>query len=197
MNVCRFLLAVVFIFSGFVKAVDPLGSFYKIQDYLTAFGMAAWFPTYLQLLFAIVLSALEFSVGVFLFFGIRRRFATTLALLLMIVMTPLTLYLALANPVSDCGCFGDAWVLTNWETFGKNVVLFIAAVSVFKGGKQIIRFITAKMAWMVSMYTFFFRVCAFILLPRQSAHSGFPSLQDRKEYQRRHGNTRRSKTQCV
>lgn len=69
MNVCRFLLAAVFIFSGFVKAVDPLGSFYKIQDYLTAFGMAAWFPTYLQLLFAIVLSALEFSVGVFLFFG--------------------------------------------------------------------------------------------------------------------------------
>ena len=128
MNVCRFLLAAGFIFSGFVKAVDPLGSFYKIQDYLTAFGMAAWFPTYLQLLFAIVLSALEFSVGVFLFFGIRRRFATTLALLLMIVMTPLTLYLALANPVSDCGCFGDAWVLTNWETFGKNVVLFIAAV---------------------------------------------------------------------
>ena len=51
MNVCRFLLAAVFIFSGFVKAVDPLGSFYKIQDYLTAFGMAAWFPTYLQLLF--------------------------------------------------------------------------------------------------------------------------------------------------
>ena len=156
MNVCRFLLAAVFIFSGFVKAVDPLASSNTIQDYLTAFGMAAWFPTYLQLLFAIVLSALEFSVGVFLFFGIRRRFATTLALILMIVMTPLTLYLALANPVSDCGCFGDAWVLTNWETFGKNVVLFIAAVSVFKGGKQIIRFITAKMAWMVSMYTFFF-----------------------------------------
>lgn len=144
--------------------------FYKIQDYLTAFGMAAWFPTYLQLLFAIVLSALEFSVGVFLFFGIRRRFATTLALLLMIVMTPLTLYLALANPVADCGCFGDAWVLTNWETFGKNVVLLIAAVSVFKGGKQIIRFITAKWhGWFPCIR--FFRVCAFVLLPGQSAHS--------------------------
>ena len=125
MNVSRFLLAVVFIFSGFVKAVDPLGSFYKIQDYLTAFGMAAWFPTYLQLLFAIVLSALEFSVGVFLFLGIKRRFATTMALLLMIVMTPLTLYLALVNPVSDCGCFGDAWVLTNWETFGKLSLIHI------------------------------------------------------------------------
>lgn len=156
MNACRFLLAAVFIFSGFVKAVDPLGSFYKIQDYLAAFGMASWFPSYLQLLFAIVLSALEFSVGVFLFFGIRRKFATTISLLLMIVMTPLTLYLALVNPVSDCGCFGDAWVLTNWETFGKNVVLFVAAVSVFRGGKLIGRFITAKVAWMVSMYTFLF-----------------------------------------
>ena len=156
MNVCRFLLAAVFIFSGFVKAVDPLGSFYKIQDYLAAFGIISWFPTYLPLLFAIILSSAEFSVGVFLFFGIRRRFATALALLLMIVMTPLTFYLALANPVSDCGCFGDAWVLTNWETFGKNIVLLIAAITVFKGGRQIIRFITAKMAWMVSMYTFLF-----------------------------------------
>ena len=64
MNVCRFLLAVVFIFSGFVKAVDPLGSFYKIQDYLTAFGMAAWFPTYLQLLFAIVLAAVCYDSGI-------------------------------------------------------------------------------------------------------------------------------------
>lgn len=155
-NACRFLLAAVFIFSGFVKAVDPLGSFYKIQDYLTAFGMASWFPDYLQLLFAIVLSALEFSVGVFLFFGIKRKFATTMSLLLMIVMTPLTLYLALADPVSDCGCFGDAWVLTNWETFGKNVVLFVAAMSAFRGGKLIGRFITAKVAWMVSMYTFLF-----------------------------------------
>lgn len=156
MNVCRFLLAVVFIFSGFVKAVDPLGSYYKIQDYLVAFGMGSWFPFYLPLLFAILLSALEFSVGVFLFLGIRRRFATTVALLLMIVMTPLTLYLALANPVSDCGCFGDAWVLTNWETFGKNIVLLIGAITAFKGGRLITRFITAKMAWMVSMYTFLF-----------------------------------------
>lgn len=155
-NACRFLLAALFIFSGFVKAVDPLGSFYKIQDYLTAFGMLSWFPTYLPLFLAIILSAVEFGVGIFLFFGIRRKIASTLALLLMGVMTPLTLYLALANPVSDCGCFGDAWVLTNWQTFGKNILLLIAAISVFKGWKQIIRFITMKMEWMVSMYTFLF-----------------------------------------
>lgn len=155
-NACRFLLGITFIFSGFVKAVDPLGSFYKIQDYLTAFGMISWFPYILPLFIGIVLSAVEFSVGVFLFLGIRKNTASVLALLLMGVMTPLTFYLALTNPVSDCGCFGDAWVLTNWQTFGKNIVLLIAAISVFKWKGLIVRFITAKMEWMVSMYTFLF-----------------------------------------
>lgn len=155
-NACRFLLGVTFIFSGFVKAVDPLGSFYKIQDYVTAFGMAEWIPAFVLLLFGIILASLEFSIGIFLFLGIRRLIASLLAMVLMIVMTPLTFYLAIANPVSDCGCFGDAWVLTNWQTFGKNVVLLAAAVIVFRRYKQIVRFITAKMEWLVSMYTLFF-----------------------------------------
>lgn len=155
-NTCRFLLATLFIFSGFVKAVDPLGSFYKIQDYLAAFGIISWFPTYLPLLFAIILSSAEFCVGVFLFFGVRRKIASTLALLLMSVMTPLTLYLALANPVSDCGCFGDAWVLTNWQTFGKNIVLLIAAIAVFRERKLMFRFVMLKIEWMVSLYTLLF-----------------------------------------
>ena len=150
------MLAALFIFSGFVKAVDPLGSFYKIQDYLTAFGIISWFPAYLPLLFAIVLSSAEFCVGVFLFFGVRRKIASTLALLLMSVMTPLTLYLALANPVSDCGCFGDAWVLTNWQTFGKSIVLLVAAIAVFRDRKLMFRFVTLKIEWMVSLYTLLF-----------------------------------------
>ena len=150
------MLAALFIFSGFVKAVDPLGSCYKIQDYLTAFGIISWFPAYLPLLFAIVLSSAEFCVGVFLFFGVRRKIASTLALLLMGVMTPLTLYLALANPVSDCGCFGDAWVLTNWQTFGKNIVLLVAAIAVFRDRKLMFRFVTLKIEWMVSLYTLLF-----------------------------------------
>lgn len=157
-NACRFLLATLFIFSGFVKAVDPLGSQYKIQDYLAALGMTTWFPSFFPLLLAISLSTIEFSVGVFMFFGIKKGTSSTLALLLMLFMTPLTLYLAWMNPVSDCGCFGDAWVLTNWETFGKNVVLLIAAISVFKWRREIIRFISAKTQWLVSLYTLFFVV---------------------------------------
>lgn len=94
--------------------------------------------------------------GSFPFFGGRRKIASTLALLLMSVMTPLTLYLALANPVSDCGCFGDAWVLTNWQTFGKNIVLLVAAIAVFRDRKLMFRFVTLKIEWMVSLYTLLF-----------------------------------------
>lgn len=155
-NTCRFLLGGVFIFSGFVKAVDPLGSQYKIQDYLEAFGMAYWFPSSFSLLLGIALAAIEFSIGVFLFLGIRKSVATVLALVLMCLMTPLTFYLAIANPVSDCGCFGDAWVLTNWQTFWKNIGLLIAAISVFKWKKLIVRFISLKMEWVVSLYTILF-----------------------------------------
>ena len=144
-NISRFILAAAFIFSGFVKAVDPLGFQYKIQDYLAAFGMASWFPSFFPLLGGIALSAIEFSIGIFLFFGVRRTVASTLALMLMSFMTPLTLYLAIFNPVSDCGCFGDAWVLTNWETFIKNVLLLLAAIGAFKGRKMLVRFISQKM----------------------------------------------------
>lgn len=155
-NICRFVLAAAFIFSGFVKAVDPLGSMYKIQDYLEAFGMLSWLPSFFPLLGAVGLSTLEFVLGVMMFFGIRKGTATSLTLLLMCFMTPLTLYLAIANPVSDCGCFGDAWVLTNWQTFYKNVVLLLAALASFKWRHLIIRFVSPKSEWLISLYTVFF-----------------------------------------
>ena len=155
-NVCRFVLGITFVFSGFVKAVDPMGFYYKVEDYLEAFGLVEWVPSILILFFCIGLSAVEFCVGIFLGFGIRRRVAAPIAFFLMALMTPLTLYLALFNPVQDCGCFGDAWVLTNWETFGKNVALLLAAWVVFKRPKLIWRFITPKMEWIFSMYSFLF-----------------------------------------
>ena len=150
-NACRFLLAVVFIFSGFVKAVDPLGTQYKIQDYLEAFGWAASVPAFLPFLASILQAMVEFCLGVYLLFGIRRRMTTLFVVLIMGVMTPLTLWLALSNPISDCGCFGDAVTLTNWETFGKNVFLLIAAASVFKWGNRITPLVTKRFDWLVAM----------------------------------------------
>ena len=155
-NVCRFLLAVVFLFSGFVKANDPLGTGYKVQDYLEAWGLQSLSAGYVPYLAAMLCALFEFILGIYLFFGIRRRVAPLLALLMMAFMTPLTLYLAIFNPVSDCGCFGDAWVLTNWETFIKNVLLLLAAIGAFKGRKMLVRFISQKMEWLVSLYTLFF-----------------------------------------
>ncbi|MDE5676679.1 MAG: DoxX family protein [Phocaeicola sp.] len=155
-NICRFLLAVVFIFSGFVKAVDPLGTQYKIQDYLEAFGLASLIPAFLPFLVSVLQAMVEFCLGGYLFFGIRRRITTLSVLIIMSVMTPLTLWLAFSNPISDCGCFGDAVTLTNWETFGKNVVLLAAAVSIFKWGNRITPLLTRRFDWLVAMYTFLY-----------------------------------------
>lgn len=152
-NICRVLLAALFIFSGFVKAVDPLGFYYKLEDYAQAFGVDAWIPSFLLMLASVGLSAIEFVVGTYLLFGIRRGIASYTAMLLMIIMTPLTLYLAIANPVPDCGCFGDAWVLTNWQTFGKNVLLLLMAISVFKWRKLVITFFSAKLEWLISLFS--------------------------------------------
>ena len=123
---CRILLGVVFTFSGFVKSVDPQGFAYKIQDYFTAFGLASLHSTAYVL--AVLLVSLEFYVGLLLLFGELQKFATVMVTLFMLVFTPLTLYLAIANPVSDCGCFGDAIKLTNWQTFWKNVPLLLASI---------------------------------------------------------------------
>lgn len=127
-SISRTLLGLVFIFSGAVKAIDPLGTVYKIEDYLKAFG--GFFTELLPLaeVAAWGLIILELLLGVCMLLNIRTQWTSWLALLFYLVMTPLTLYIALTNPVSDCGCFGDAVVLTNWQTFWKNVVLITLAI---------------------------------------------------------------------
>ncbi len=152
-NLCRFVLALVFIFSGFIKANDPQGTYYKVEDYLQAFGLLDYTPEFLPLFGSILLAVVEFTLGVFLLFGIRRKLTTISLLGFMLFMTPFTLYLAVMNPVSDCGCFGDAIILTNWETFWKNIFFLIAAISVFKWSGLMIRIISKKSQWLVSLYT--------------------------------------------
>ena len=141
-NLARTVLAVVLIFSGFVKAVDPMGTQYKLADYLTALHLQMLTPDFLTLGASVILSAVEFGLGICLFFGIRKTISTTLTLLMMILLTPLTLWVALANPVSDCGCFGDAVILTNWQTFSKNIVLLAMAYIVWKWPHDIVRLIS-------------------------------------------------------
>lgn len=154
---CRFLLAAVFIFSGFVKANDPYGTAYKIQDYLEAWGLLQIVPGFAPYIGAMAMGALEFTLGVYLLFGIHRKAVSTLLLLVMAFMTPLTLWLAIDNPISDCGCFGDAIILTNWETFGKNIILLLAAIAVFRWRKTYLKkLVTEKVDWLIALYTVVF-----------------------------------------
>ena len=152
-NIARFLLALVFILSGFVKAVDPLGTQYKINDYLSALGTGNAVPGYLTLGASVLQSAVEFVLGICLLFAIRRRMVARLTLALMVVMTLLTLWLAIANPISDCGCFGDALILTNWQTFWKNVVLLGATVIVSCWPLDMARMIGRSNQWIVLNYS--------------------------------------------
>ena len=144
----QLLVGGTFIFSGVSKCIDPMGSSIKIGEYLNHFSMpelAGW-----SMGMAWLLSLVEFAVGLCLFFGRNRRAALSMASLFMLVFTPLTLYLALANPVDDCGCFGDALVLSNWQTFWKNVVLFVALVWLVVFRDKIQRLLSA------SLFTFYF-----------------------------------------
>ena len=127
----RIIAGVVFIFSGFVKALDPLGSAYKFSDYFTAFKLG--FLDFLSLPLGIFLSAFELVLGITLILGYRRKITFTLLLWFASFFTLLTLILALFNPVTDCGCFGDALILTNWETFLKNVVLMVFVLILYFG----------------------------------------------------------------
>jgi triosephosphate isomerase len=155
-NIARFVVALTFILSGFVKAVDPMGTQYKIADYLAAMHIGQYVPDFVPLIASVLLSATEFWLGVCLLFAIRRRVVTRIILVWMIIMTPLTLWLALSNPISDCGCFGDAIVLTNWQTFWKNVVLLVCAALIAWQPLDMLRFVSRTNQWIVMNFTALF-----------------------------------------
>ena len=150
------VLAVVLIFSGFVKAVDPMGTQYKLADYLTALHLQMLTPDFLTLGASVILSAIEFGMGICLLFGIRKTMSTTVTLLMMLLLTPVTRWMALADPVSDCGCFGDAIILTNWQTFSKNIVLLLMAFIVWKWPHDMVRLISTSSQWIATNYSAIF-----------------------------------------
>ncbi|MFA8450923.1 MAG: BT_3928 family protein [Bacteroidales bacterium] len=133
-NFSRLLVGLVFMFSGFVKGVDPLGTAYKIEDYFLAFNMSWALPFALAL--SILLCTLEFGLGASMFFNLRIKKTSWILLLVMVFFTIVTFFDYLYSPVPDCGCFGDFIILTNEETFYKNLVLlFFTLIIVFQRNK--------------------------------------------------------------
>ena len=152
-NVCRFVLAATFIFSGYVKAIDPLGTLYKLKDYAAAMSLNGLLPDWVLVGVAIALGALEFALGVFMLFAVRRHVVSRITLAFMTAMTVLTLWIFVADPVKDCGCFGDALMLTNGETLLKNIVLIACAALVAWRPVDMARFISRSNQWIVRYYT--------------------------------------------
>ena len=152
-NVCRFVLAATFIFSGYVKAIDPLGTLYKLKDYAAAMSLNGLLPDWALVGVAIALGALEFALGVFMLFAVRRHVVSRITLAFMTAMTVLTLWIFVADPVKDCGCFGDALKLTNGETLLKNIVLIACAALVAWRPADMARFISRSNQWIVRYYT--------------------------------------------
>ena len=155
-NLCRIIVAVTFIFSGFVKAIDPIGTQYKLQDYLGAIGMAGILPNWTLLAVAVFLAAIEFCIGIFLLFAIQRRLISKLTVAFMAFMTMVTVWIVVADLVKDCGCFGDALHLTNTETLIKNIVLLVCSLVIMYRPLAMFRFVSKSNQWIVTNYTIVF-----------------------------------------
>ncbi|MBO7415748.1 MAG: DoxX family membrane protein [Bacteroidaceae bacterium] len=148
---CRVLVGVVFMFSGTVKAVDPVGTQIKLTDYMGALGMNITLPDSTLLIMACILAGMELLLGIYMTMGAYIRGTSLLLSLFLLVMTPFTLYLALANPVEDCGCFGDAVKLSNWQTFWKNVFLLALTLYVFIRRRLSVPFAHEKIQWVLTL----------------------------------------------
>ena len=134
-RICRAVLGLTFTLSGLIKVNDPHGTQYKIEDYFAALSLPA--NDSLALALSVMLAVVELMIGIAFLAGACKRISSWVALIFMAVMTPLTLWLAIANPISDCGCFGDVIILTNWQTFWKNIILLAAAIICFRAYRKL------------------------------------------------------------
>ncbi|MDR0700678.1 MAG: DoxX family protein [Tannerella sp.] len=156
-EICRVALGVTFIFSGTAKAIDPVGGGLKMEDYFGAFGLTTLNP--LATFISINLSAFEFMLGLCILMAVYRKLTTICVLAFMSFMTLLTLYLAIFNPVHDCGCFGDAFILTNWQTFFKNFfILLPASIVTYLYHDRMTPAYTCKVYWFVVLFAYVFPV---------------------------------------
>lgn len=154
----RFLVGFLFLFSGFVKIIDPAGVGLIIEEYFKIVGLGNWHTFYI--LIGALLSITEMLLGIGILLGLRMKVMIKGALLLMGFFTLLTLYLALFNPITDCGCFGEAIKLTNWETFVKDVVLLLLVLFLFYQKDKFIPIAPPKGEW---IFTALFAIFLFAL----------------------------------
>lgn len=141
----RIIIGIVFIFSGWVKAVDPWGTIFKINDYAAALHLSLLQEV--MVVTAFMLCAAEFCLGVMVLSGIMRRTSAWCLLMFMAVMTPLTGWIYFASPVTDCGCFGDALVISNGATFLKNIVLTAGALFLIFRNRRVRGIILPSVQW--------------------------------------------------
>ncbi|EHG24657.1 hypothetical protein HMPREF9332_00132 [Alloprevotella rava F0323] len=144
-------MSVVFIFSGFAKAVDPVGMVIKLNAYFQHWGFHfADNNIWLQMLVG-AMAAIELLLGVNLLLGIRRKLTTVFTVIFMLVMTGITLYVFLYDPVPDCGCFGSALELSKLETLQKNVVMLAASLFLSVRPQYILRLISERNQWITAV----------------------------------------------
>lgn len=151
-NVCRWLLALVLMLSGFLKAVDPVGAAHKLQEYATAFSIDGVSGAWL-LAAAVAQAAVEFLIGLYLFLGVYRRTVSFLALVAMSLFVPFSLYVWVSGAVSDCGCFGESIAMSNGVTFAKNVVLLFLAIVAFAKRSLFVRNLSQKTRWVLVLFS--------------------------------------------
>ena len=147
----RLAVGSVFIVSGLSKGIDPWGTYYKTSEYLTAMHIPIdeWGNAVLALAF--ILFSVEFITGVSLLMGCYRKAAPIMAALFMLIMLPLTLWIAISDPVADCGCFGDFLVISNWATFVKNCFISLAVVWLLKFNTKVRSLISPYLQWIATV----------------------------------------------
>lgn len=164
---CRLLVGATFVVSGFVKSVDPWGSFYKIGEYIGVWGLDI--PQSFVVLGAFALGGFEFVVGFLVLFGCYRRAGVWLLMLMMAFLLPLTLYIVIADPVADCGCFGDFIILSNTATFVKNIVITLLLVYLVLFNTRVGGLFVPYIQWLVgaivSLYILLVSVIGFYVQP--------------------------------
>lgn len=150
--IARFLIGITFLFSGLMKLIDPVGTALKTGEYIGIAGAEPWASIYV--VFAVLLSSVELLMGFALLLGLRMKFFSHLVLFFISFFTILTFYIALFNPVSDCGCFGEALQLSNWETFLKNLVLLALVIVIFFQKQKFTPVLPERWEWILSIAFF-------------------------------------------